>query len=129
SSEIRLLRLEPSFDVRATIRCSLIRTTVDSGMKFEALSYTWGDSGKEIWTVVDGLEVPVRPKLFEALIHLRHRDRIRTLWIDALCIDQNNILEKNHQVMKMSQIYSAATYVIVWLGVESADSTQTLRFI
>ncbi|CZR69320.1 uncharacterized protein PAC_19220 [Phialocephala subalpina] len=129
SREIRLLRLEPSSDAQAKIRCSLIRTTVDSGIKFEALSYTWGDPGQEKWIIVDGLEVPVRKKLWEALIHLRYRDQRRTLWIDALCIDQINVFEKNHQVKKMSQIYLAATRVVVWLGVEGEDSTRTLRFI
>lgn len=47
------------------------------------------------------------------------------LWIDALSIDQANVLERNHQVQQMAEIYSKAKYVLVWVGPQS----QTLRLI
>lgn len=54
---------------------------------------------------------------------------MRTLWVDAISIDQNNINEKNHQVPMMSQIYGAATSVLIWLGDGDEKSKLALDFI
>jgi len=101
---------------------------------FEALSYEWGppSSSQETSTSVLLNSVPksVRPNLFDALLHLRYQDRERVLWIDALCINQEDIGERNRQVRQMGQIYSSATCVIVWIGsmLPFANSTSKLRF-
>ena len=58
---------------------------------------------------------------YEALLKLRHRARKRILWIDAICIDQNNVLERNAQVQKMASIYRSAFEVVGWLGQTSPD--------
>lgn len=83
---------------------------------YEALSYTWGSSSDGDAIIVDERRKPVTRNLFLALRRLRQKDKIRRLWVDALCIDQSNIPERNHQVGMMGQIYSFATDVIVWLG-------------
>jgi hypothetical protein len=44
----------------------------------------------------------------------RHADKL--LWIDALCIDQENVIERNHQVQQMGEIFSRASNVLAWLG-------------
>jgi hypothetical protein len=51
------------------------------------------------------------------------------IWIDYLCIDQSNTSERNHQVALMSQIYSLAKTVVVWLGREADDSAAALDFM
>ena len=99
---------------------------------YRALSYTWGDTNtKKI--IVNDCVVSVRRNLWEALAHIQFApfhfensekdesfsgDNSKWVWVDALCIDQNNTLERNHQVGIMGKIYSNAADVIVWLGCE-----------
>jgi hypothetical protein len=71
----------------------------------------------------------VTKNLAIALRHLRLRDAPRTLWIDAICIDQQNIAEKGEQVAKMAQIYSSSARVVVWLGPASPDSDLAMRHV
>ena len=60
--------------------------------------------------------------LAEALQYLRYENRPCVLWIDAICVDQNNIPERGHQVVRMAAIYPQASRVVVWLGPERDDS-------
>jgi hypothetical protein len=85
-------------------------------LEYTALSYTWGMETSLSTVAVNGYRLEVTKNLEIALRHLRLIDDTKTLWIDALCIDQNNILERNQQVQLMAQIYATATETIVWLG-------------
>ncbi len=58
----------------------------------------------------------VRQNLFDALHQLCKPRYQGYLWIDAICINQNNPEEKNTQVPLMGKIYSSATQVLAWLG-------------
>ncbi|KAF3033146.1 hypothetical protein E8E12_002975 [Didymella heteroderae] len=89
---------------------------------YEALSYTWGDSTKCRTIECNGKTFGVSQNLFEALINIRLPDRTRAIWIDALCINQEDDAEKSKQVQYMYSIYRAATRVVVWLGMEADDS-------
>ncbi|EMT64801.1 Heterokaryon incompatibility protein 6, OR allele [Fusarium odoratissimum] len=66
----------------------------------------------------------LRESLHEALWHLRRPDEDRMLWVDALCIDQNNIKERGHQVNRMGEIYKKADRVIIWLGYVSGNAVK-----
>jgi hypothetical protein len=57
-----------------------------------------------------------------ALSHLRDPSIERIIWVDAVCINQNDDPEKKHQIGLMSKIYSQANRVIIWLG-EAADDS------
>jgi hypothetical protein len=61
--------------------------------------------------------------LWDFLHEARSRKDQRRLWVDALCINQSHIDEKNHQVGIMGEIYSKAAWVLVWLGAEKAGSS------
>ena len=104
-------------------------------IRYEALSYHWGLPTRmvDIKIYTTGHPYPkifqVRPDLYAALKQLRKPEFDRTLWIDAICIDQENTGEQNSQVSIMAEIYSEATHVCVWLGPESSDSEMALRFI
>jgi hypothetical protein len=80
---------------------------------------------------VNGQEITIRKNLWWALGHLRERSRgiNQTLWVDALCIDQDNVAERNSQVSIMSSICSMASKVLIWLGEESADSKAAFKAI
>ncbi|KAH6622246.1 heterokaryon incompatibility protein-domain-containing protein [Boeremia exigua] len=72
--------------------------------------------------ILDGQPVSITENLDCALRHLRYKVMPRTLWVDALSMDQSNIQERNHQVQMMGKIYSTAKIVIVWLGpVDNSD--------
>jgi ankyrin repeat protein len=101
------------------IHCELFRASlhsIEDGIDYEALSYTWGSAEKPYEIETDGKKFPVAKNLFQALEHLRLQHQDRILWIDAICIDQSNIDERGHQVRQMSSIYQRAEQVIVWLG-------------
>lgn len=60
--------------------------------------------------------ISITNNLYNALQRLRHDDLPRSLWIDALCINQTGLKEKGHQVAHTGQIYARADRVVVWLG-------------
>lgn len=109
--------------------------------QYEALSYTWGtgDDPETIQVVSLGPDqvekyatLKIYQNLASAFRHLRFVDQVRTLWVDAICINQGDIPERNTQVKRMANIYKAADRVVAWLGKEehsSADALATLKHI
>ncbi|RWA07142.1 hypothetical protein EKO27_g7968 [Xylaria grammica] len=103
---------------------------------FEALSYCWGEAQpeEEIYVhVVNKAQsgdydatMSIRPNLATALKHLRDPTYSRTLWIDALCINQQDLVETNRQVARMGSIYALATRVVAWLGLATPTSSIAL---
>jgi hypothetical protein len=85
---------------------------------YSALSYVWGQEEPDSLANIGSCRIPIRPNLFTALRRLRAHaaGQDNTIWIDALCIDQANIDERNSQVAMMGQIYSLCTGASVWLG-------------
>lgn len=65
---------------------------------------------------VDGQRLWTTENLYIALQYLRSRDQDRILWIDAICINQSDLAEKNQQVLEMGKIFSHAARVMFWLG-------------
>ena len=122
----RLLSLDPG-GFNEPIRCTLMhdsRTSINGS--YEALSYCWGDYKLTKTILVDGCLFKVTENLESALRCLRDDSvtagRVRTLWVDAICINQADVPERNHQVSQMQRIYADAEEVLVWLGPASSDS-------
>ncbi|KAI0857531.1 heterokaryon incompatibility protein-domain-containing protein [Xylaria cubensis] len=99
---------------------------------YEALSYVWGSKASPSWVrvaeAVEG-ELQVTRNLDVALRHLRYTDRPRFIWVDAVCIDQLNNVEKGPQVAMMGEIFRLAARVVVWLGPEENDSDRALSWL
>jgi hypothetical protein len=118
--EIRLVSLWSASSVGSyeTIRCELLHICLEEGPnpEYEALSYQWGKPDSGLSILLGGQYVQVQKNLYWALQHLRLPTSSRILWIDALCINQKNIAERNHQVTWMGEIYMRAERVVVWLG-------------
>lgn len=89
---------------------------------YVALSYCWGDPSITRVILVNDLCVQVTTNLEAALRALRHQ-KVETVWVDALCINQLNLLERGLQVMRMGLIYSYASYVIALIGEEIDNSS------
>ncbi|RDL34312.1 HET-domain-containing protein [Venustampulla echinocandica] len=119
--EERDIRLVQLLDAEAgrPIQCKLVRGSLDSDVNYQALSYVWGDPGKRRSIAFNDRRLGVTAGLHDALLQLRANNGIREnslMWIDAICIDQSSVTEKNSQVRMMMEIYSHASYTIIWLG-------------
>lgn len=126
SDTIRLLRLLPHEDRTEPIQCQLFNYSLgDPDTRthpYDALSYVWGDLDKHQSISISECILPVTVKLHEALSRLRYRSIERIIWVDAVCINQDNDQEKEKQIQLMAKIYGQASRVVVWLG-ETADNS------
>ncbi|PMD67529.1 HET-domain-containing protein, partial [Hyaloscypha bicolor E] len=116
--EIRLLVLQPArpgYD--QPIKWRIKHERLCHKPQYEALSYVWDLGSAGGMKSFSRKTTPTNLSL--ALQHLRKQAEPdgRVLWIDALCINQKDVKERNHQVTQMGLIYSQAESVIVWLGV------------
>lgn len=121
--QFRLLEIRPATPLvssavsePAALNCKLHVESLETKRPYKALSYVWGDTKDPAHINVDNTELPVTQNLFVALQHIRDELHPVTIWIDAVCIDQNNASEKIEQIKCMTSIYSASACTIVWLG-------------
>ncbi|USP74762.1 uncharacterized protein yc1106_02036 [Curvularia clavata] len=141
--QFRMLALEPSEDFSDDIKCHVHNRSRSRNPEYEALSYRWGDP-KDTTTIYVRLteyqgeqesdETPYTPwpvtrDLEQALRSLRLPDKMRLLWVDALCINQNDDLEKGQQVRIMGKIYQNCVRDLLWLGPENAQIGRAMRLI
>lgn len=89
---------------------------------YVALSYTWGIGHRLHSIICNDAPLPVMENLFSALLNLRQTDHDLVIWIDAVCINQDNVIERNAQVQYMMEIYKGASSVVVWIGHECDES-------
>lgn len=132
--EIRIFLLQPSpiresdiYGNLKVISLSKDKTGRSPLEPFEALSYTWGTEQSCDKLTIDGIAMSMKSNLETFLRHRRWPDRVVPLWIDALCINQEDDEEKNHQIPIMNVIYAAAKDVTIWLGAADADSDLAMR--
>jgi len=137
----RLLRLMPNEDKDAPIICGIFEYPLQKRQPgphlYEALSYVWGGENNK-------QPIYIQPKdpadctrrsllatanLHAALSHLRDEFLERALWIDAICINQQDNVEKGLQVQSMARVYANATRVVVWLGDANEDGEEAIREI
>ncbi|KAH8725716.1 heterokaryon incompatibility protein-domain-containing protein, partial [Phaeosphaeriaceae sp. PMI808] len=130
---IRLLRLLPSKDKPKNLRCKLFKYTIRqsdiASHPYEALSYVWGGEDKPRSIIIDDQELAITHNLYMALLHLRDRETSRIIWVDAVCINQEDEIEKGYQIQLMAAIYAKASHVIVWLGEAQDHGDRALELI
>ena len=122
--QFRLLDLLPGL-ADSVIRCELLPCDLNRPgfcRKFEALSYEWGKSVWHHCIEVNGQDFRTHANLHAFLMVLRSPTNARTFWADAICINQQDILERNQQVRIMYKIFSQAEQVLSWLGPAAASS-------
>lgn len=132
--EIRLLVLHPEeFDARLSVSLDTIPLKPCTGLLYEALSYTWGSSASKTDVVMVRDEhdyaLGVTKSLATALQYLRLKDKPRVLWIDAICVNQENLDERSAQVRKMGDIYRLAEKVVVWIGAGRDGSSTAMEVL
>jgi hypothetical protein len=116
SHEIRLVELQQN--ASSSVPTCVLRSYPVNGPHppYVALSYAWGINVSYAGIELNGSPFPVAKNLWDFLVQMRSDERYAVYWIDAICIDQTNVDERNHQVQMMRQIYSNAASVSVWLG-------------
>lgn len=114
--EIRLLTLNPARKHEAPLVGNLSHVKFSQHPTYDALSYTWGAEGTGGDIQLNGQLFRLRENAEAALRHLRLPSKIRILWIDAICINQQDDKEKEGQLLLMKDIYERAGQVCIWLG-------------
>lgn len=136
-NNIRLIQILPGTG-DAGIVCQVFQYTLRNDKAFglyEALSYVWGDSNMPHSILIRNAEdveyrsFRITHNLYTALRRLRDPDLPRTFWIDAICINQDDLQERAMQVTIMARIYAYATSVSVWLGEADNDSSATFDLL
>lgn len=129
--EIRLLRILPSLERNTAVNVELLTTGLgcDSTLPYNALSYVWGDARIQEVIRINGRSLEIGESLATALRYVRRADRDVVLWADAICINQDDIPERNHQVSMMGALYTQAAKVFAWLGPTNENSDLALDFI
>jgi hypothetical protein len=125
--EFRLVKILPERKTR--IKCEIIHASLEDPPEYAAISYAWGDAGNTKRIELDGSLIPVAVSLYGALEALREKAGSVLLWVDALCIDQQNRDERSQQVQLMTSIYSTAKSVAIWLGPEEDDSALAIDLL
>jgi hypothetical protein len=118
----RLIRLKGS--VKKQLTCEIFETSLDKAPPFEAVSYAWDAQTLDRSIKCNGQHTLVTQNCEAALRQLRFTMFPRVLWIDAICIDQTSLEERNQQVQLMGDIYERAKQVLVWIG-EGDQGTST----
>lgn len=134
SNQIRLFKLEPGH-TGDTIKGSFLYTYIEKCLSYTAVSYAWGDSAAAGTIRVGendnlGTDLRVADNLLQFLrVQSCMITEPKLFWIDAICINQRDLRERNHQVGLMKLIYTNADDVYVWLGREADDSKLAMRFL
>ncbi|KAF2457907.1 heterokaryon incompatibility protein-domain-containing protein [Lineolata rhizophorae] len=131
NNQIRLVEIQPGRYDSETIYCTIIRRCrSDPSLKYEALSYTWGDASKLKRIIVKhSKDFYVTSNCYDALRQLRDPQEKRLIWIDAICINQKDDEERTQQVRVMGEIYKGASRVLVYLGEVDENSKRLFAYI
>jgi hypothetical protein len=130
--EIRLIKVLPGkeFDV---LECQIVHVNLATVPAFEAVSYTWadlsGDTSLSREISCSGKTIAVTKNCASVLRCIRRQNCERSVWIDAISIDQSNVVERNHQVRLMAAIYSQASQVLLRAGPEWNPTRKFLHWL
>ena len=112
--KIRVLELLPESTEEGLISCKL--KCVELSNTHTAVSYTWGPENPQYTILVNGKLIKIRQNLYQFLDIARKRHHSTPLWVDAVCINQHSVAERNQQVTHMAEIFTRAKLLLVWLG-------------
>lgn len=130
-AHIRLLEILPPCANRPKdieLRMRTFSLKLAEPMRYVAMSYAWGNDSIRHLILVNGWPLFVRTNIFRCLRHLRKRPALycrRYIWIDSICINQSDHIEKGQQVAMMDRIFGKASFTLIWLS--SASSEEFLK--
>lgn len=141
SRSIRLLELCASKANEPSLAGTLRVANLDASPSFASLSYVWGkereaasssaSSASPRHTIMcqGGCTLQITANCYEALWHIRKRFRAVVIWVDSICINQEDEEEKVGQIPLMQDIYSLAEAVYIWLGPGDESSDRAIKFL
>lgn len=116
---MRLFKIQPG-EGDNPIRGELVIISANSQQIYDAVSYTWadqtGDTTRRFRAFIGASFVPITRSCQEALQRIRSRSYTKCVWIDSVCVDQDNLQERGHQVQLMPSIYTRAKKTYVYVG-------------
>lgn len=125
-NEIRLIKLQDP--IKSQPLCgNIIRVPLSAELRYWALSYCWGSLARKRTIILDGKTLQITVNLEDALHQLGNSYGL--LWVDAICINQEDIPERSREVLRMGDIYSLASGVVAWLGVATKTSDRAMDFL
>jgi len=129
SHHFRIVAVEPR-NYEGLIQCKISTLSLEAcPNSYHALSYLWGAETPTYSIHINGQTFQVRENLWHFLEHARSRFSNVPFFIDAICIDQTNLAERNQQVQMMGDIYSNSQLTVAWLGQGNAEVDRALPFI
>jgi hypothetical protein len=114
TQEIPLLRITDDND--PSMKCELATFASCDAPEYEALSYQWGEGDVECAIEVNGQLFEVRDNLWRCLLIGLSEEDHDWLYVDAICINQEDLDEQTSQVTSMGEVYRRADAVIAWLS-------------
>ena len=123
---IRVFTLLPSYDFDTPLHGQM-RHAMRQECHYAAISYVWGDPNPCATIHMDKLQLCIGKNLSNLLRNIRSRSISLNLWIDAICINQVDVEERNAQVQDMASIYKDADEVLGWLGELSQEAQKGFR--
>jgi hypothetical protein len=133
-SHIRLAEIQPATE-SSPLNITLREILLPSGSqqqccdKYQTLSYEWGDGPRSTPLLCDGETLLITTNLLAALQRLRSPTESLKLWVDSICINQEDIEERSSQVALMPLIYKSGTRVFMWIGKETAKTAKALEMM
>lgn len=126
--QVRLIKVHPGTR-RDQIHCSLGTFSLESGLTYKALSYVWGDPQVTEDVIINDHVFLATTNLAAALKQFRRHHYQGFVWVDAICINQSDLVERSDQVPLMFSIYSQAAEVVAWLGLETSNSRKAVVYL
>ena len=114
--DIRLLTVLPSGELDAPVECEIHQFHTSTAPEYEGLSYVWGDPTDKTAVTCNGTGITVTTNFRNALGRIRNPSESKTVWVDALCLNQADVGEKNVHVPIMGHVYSQATNTVIFIG-------------
>ncbi|KAK5103514.1 hypothetical protein LTS08_002929 [Lithohypha guttulata] len=130
TKSIRVLQIKPCETTTSILECTLIQVRLTS--KYVCLSYMWGTDNASHPVLINGQLLYVRDNLYAFLQQARKSltdSAAIPVWIDAVCINQDDLAERNAQVAMMGDIYRGAFQVVIWLGCGDARLGRAMEFV
>ena len=125
--EIRVVTLHAGAD-GDPINCTIENTLLTEAQPFTALSYCWSSAEDLKEITLNGETITIRRNLWHFLESLRHLKGPIRIWVDYICINQQDVKERGHQVQLMADIYKTARAVYAWLGAASLHTDVAMEF-
>ncbi|KAI0522232.1 heterokaryon incompatibility protein-domain-containing protein [Xylaria bambusicola] len=120
---VRLLELLPADFSVLPIHCQLVERKLSPSLSYKALSYAWKneDVAPDEAIYCNSKPIYISANLHAALRRFRQPDEVVSLWVDAVCINQQDDAERAYQVGMMRDIYQFSSEVLIWLGESGPD--------